>query len=243
MKKCATLCLLFFAAAASGADLELTALRVLAGGDLGPPPWREHTALGDVPVARFAVTLEQARAITNRADVLALAAAEDAAATAPRVEEHGIIIPSGGLFVVQDANGKGWWWRASTVDGQPYSIGPASESPLKSRPVLDAMDEIQRTNNAAYRTDLKAVRDLARTNRVDFIGVSSNALVIKESVQAIPVLTTTNQWTRQHCNAIRTALIDLSTELRRTALNNRQASGDQIKTVNALLKDSAPGGE
>ena len=81
--------------------LEYAAARILVGGNRAAC-LADFDGDGNADGTVLGHTMDQVRAITNRADVLALAAQMDAEAAAPRVEPNGIQAP---IYYIPDATG------------------------------------------------------------------------------------------------------------------------------------------
>jgi hypothetical protein len=100
------------------------------------------------------VTLAEVLAATTRADVLALAAAMDAEATAPRVEEHGLEVP---VLVLTSATNQYGIGLIASDDGDLLTYID-HQSP---RPTADVIAERIRVEREAQRERLEKLRNIA----------------------------------------------------------------------------------
>lgn len=147
----ASIILIIAAPAFAVDDLEVIALRVLS-------PSALFVGGGDgqrVGTTDSAVSMEDVRAITNRADVLAAYAAALAAETAPEAHPRGIETP---VVVIQSVT-NGWGIGLAASDDGDLLTYIDHQSPRPSPEVVAQRIEAERAAQAQRRKKLKNIVD------------------------------------------------------------------------------------
>jgi hypothetical protein len=130
-----------------------------------------------IPVARFGVTLADVRAITNRADVLALYAERQAAESAPHIEPLGIELP---VIVLQSVTNDYGIGVIASDDGALLTYVD-HQSPRPPQAVIDA-------RIAEALAERRAGVESARINRAAAIPAAAAANSIPALREAVRLL-------------------------------------------------------
>jgi regulator of protease activity HflC (stomatin/prohibitin superfamily) len=158
-------------------DLRECAGRIL----LGSAPGQAWGFLEDgniyAPPGEMLATADAVNAITNRADVLALAAEMDAAATAPRIEPNGIEVP---VIVLQSATNDYGIGVIASDDGALLTYVD-HQSPRPPPAVIQA-------RIAEALAERRAGVESARTNRAAAIPAAAAANSIPALREAVRLL-------------------------------------------------------
>ena len=185
----------FVAATVSAADLETIALRTLSDDSLALFIANDE---GERVSTTVGISIAAVRAITNRADVLALAAEMDAAAVAPQEFANGIAVP---------AETNGWF----------YSIVPADDGTLV--PVLYRQSPV---DWAAYEARKAAKLDAVKTNAVDLAQLKIDVAATIDGLQNDVDHTVFAGAQRDEFNDLRRLCLDLAREVRRLRKSQAQ---------------------